>query len=355
MKTIYRSGAYLLYKPEFAEQRDIQYLTGFKGTTAIFLQTKKDDFLIVDSRYREAIKTQIHKGIRIITLFPGESAFKKINEIFKKSRIREVAVEGYTPIDFLERLKNKAKGIRFVIISGRTQSARAVKTKGEIGIIELAQKITAKIFKEILGKIRPGKDTELGVARLIKEKAFEYGAEDVSFSPIVAFGKNSASPHHASSAQKIGTRGPLLVDFGIRYGGYCSDFTRTVWIGKSPSSEFMAAYEIVSKAQKEGVRACRFSKPRLAKEIDSIVRKVIDSSPFKGTFIHGTGHGAGLEIHEKPVLGQYSEDILRGNEAVTIEPGIYLSKKFGIRIEDIVVTGKASRILAKTDTNLIKL
>ncbi len=355
MKPIYPAGAYLLYKPEFAEHKDIQYLTGFKGTTAVFLQTKKGEFLIVDQRYREAVGGQVNKGIKAVVLSASESAFERIDEILKKEKIRRAAIEEYTPIGFVERLKKEMKGIHFVTVSGLVQNLRARKTEKEIGLIESAQKITAKIFNKVLGGIRPGKQTELDLARLIREEAFKFGADDMSFPPIVAFGTNSASPHHASSAQKIGTNGPLLIDFGIKYSGYCSDFTRTTWVGKSPSNEFAAAYETVLRAQEEGIRALRQARGKLAKDIDAAVRKIIDGSPFKGHFIHGTGHGVGLEIHEKPSISAGSKDILRGNEVVTIEPGVYLPKKFGIRIEDVVVNGKNSRVLAKTDKKLLRL
>src|SRR3989344_2584955 len=141
------ADAYLLYKPEFAEHKDIQYLTGFTGTTAILLCTKKGNFLFVDTRYHEAAESHAKSGTSIIKIAEGESPFKILAEKFKQGKIKKVAIEDYTPIGFVEKLKKHAHNVKLVTASGLTLSLRAQKTKQEIASLEKAQTLTVKIFK----------------------------------------------------------------------------------------------------------------------------------------------------------------------------------------------------------------
>lgn len=146
----------------------------------------------------------------------------------------------------------------------------------------------------------------------------------------------------------------MLIDFGVKYKGYVSDMTRTIRIGNNVSNEFKRAYNIVSNAQDLAISECKFKNKKLAGEIHKKVVNFINSTEFKNKFLHGTGHGIGLDIHELPYLNIKSKDVLVGNEVVTIEPGIYLEGKFGIRIEDVIIT-KSGKKLSKSTKDMVIL
>ncbi|MEM5881371.1 MAG: M24 family metallopeptidase [Candidatus Aenigmatarchaeota archaeon] len=186
------------------------------------------------------------------------------------------------------------------------------------------------------------------------ELANYYRHDSLSFEPIVAGGNNSSIPHYKRSNYKIEKNNVLLIDFGVKYKGYVSDMTRTIRIGNNVSNEFKRAYNIVSNAQDLAISECKFKNKKLAGEIHKKVVNFINSTEFKNKFLHGTGHGIGLDIHELPYLNIKSKDVLVGNEVVTIEPGIYLEGKFGIRIEDVIIT-KSGKKLSKSTKDMVIL
>jgi Xaa-Pro aminopeptidase len=348
-----RYDAYLVWKPEFVSISDLRYLTGFSGSTGIFLQTKNKDYLIVDFRYKEQSRKEV-KGVEVVDIPYGKTQFEVLADILKGEGVRKVAVEGYTPLGYLKSLKKHAKGIRFLPVSGFVSSLRSRKTPEEIEKIKKAQEITDKLFDWLLNNLKPGKQTEREIAFEMERWAKSNGAEGMSFEPIVAGNERSSMPHARATENLIPERGVLILDFGVRYMGYCSDMTRTIWIGNKTDEIFERAYRVVLEAQERAINALRFKGSRKASDIDKVARDFIESSEFKGKFGHGLGHGVGLDIHEAPYLSPKSRDVLRGNEVVTVEPGIYLEGKFGIRIEDIVIAGKGE-VITRSRKDIIRL
>jgi Xaa-Pro aminopeptidase len=348
-----RYDAYLVWKPEFVSISDLRYLTGFSGSTGIFLQTKNKDYLIVDFRYKEQSRKEV-KGVEVVDIPYGKTQFEVLADILKGEGVRKVAVEGYTPLGYVKSLKKHAKGIRFLPVSGFVSSLRSRKTPEEIEKIKKAQEITDKLFDWLLNNLKPGKQTEREIAFEMERWAKSNGAEGMSFEPIVAGNERSSMPHARATENLIPERGVLILDFGVRYMGYCSDMTRTIWIGSKTDEIFERAYRVVLEAQERAINALRFKGSRKASDIDKVARDLIEGSEFKGKFGHGLGHGVGLDIHEAPYLSPKSRDVLRGNEVVTVEPGIYLEGKFGIRIEDIVIAGKGE-VITRSRKDIIRL
>ncbi|MFA6583087.1 MAG: M24 family metallopeptidase, partial [Elusimicrobiaceae bacterium] len=199
-----------------------------------------------------------------------------------------------------------------------------------------------KIVKPL---IKPGM-TELQVKNKLESVMADFGASGPSFDIIVGVGPNAAKPHHVTSLAKVKNNEALLIDFGCVLDNYCSDITRTYFVGNQPTEEFKEVYDIVERAQKAGVKAVR--EGVLTGAVDKVCRDIITEAGYGDRFIHTTGHGIGIEIHETPRLKVGGIDILHENMAVTVEPGIYLPGKFGVRIEDtVLVTKKGCEILTK--------
>jgi Xaa-Pro aminopeptidase len=209
-----------------------------------------------------------------------------------------------------------------------------------------------KLFEHILGFIRPGL-AEFEVAAELEHQARLLGAEAMSFETIVASGPRSAMPHGRASVAKLPRRGFVTLDFGVILNGYCSDMTRTIYLGKPKASE-RAAYESVLEAQEAAVAAVDSGVS--CAEVDEAARSVLRKAGLAEAFSHSTGHGLGLEIHEPPRIGAEETVRLLPGMVITIEPGIYLAGRFGIRIEDMVaVTRNGGQVLTPAPKALIEL
>ncbi len=210
------------------------------------------------------------------------------------------------------------------------------KTEDELQKIRTAVKITDDVFDYILDELVEGV-TEKEIAAKIYDKTVELGGSGVSFDTIVAFGENGCEPHHVPTARKLRRGDFVTVDMGTLYQGYCSDFTRTVAyktvndLQKNVYSIVLEAYSLALFLAKEGTKC---------NEVDGIAREYISLCGYGDNFIHGTGPGVGTLIHEPPTLNSKSTEILKKNEVVTIEPGIYLNGVLGVRIEDMTVVGE---------------
>ncbi len=181
--------------------------------------------------------------------------------------------------------------------------------------------------------------TEASIALEIERMAKKLGADALAFDPIVAWGENAAAPHHLSGKTRIGRNNFLLLDFGVKIGDYHSDFTRTLFVGKKPNRKQEIVYNTVLEAQERAIAKVHVGQK--ASGVDAAARELIASRKFGKYFTHNTGHGVGLEIHELPNFAKDSEDILKTGMIVTVEPGIYIEKWGGVRIEDMVVVGKS--------------
>jgi Xaa-Pro aminopeptidase len=229
---------------------------------------------------------------------------------------------------------------------------RRIKDEDELALMIEAALVGCKLFDHMLGFIRPGL-IEIEVAAELEHQARLMGAEGMSFETIVASGVRSALPHGRATSASLPRRGFLTLDFGIIHGGYCSDMTRTVYLGR-PKAEERNAYNAVLEAQEAAVAAV--SSGVRCDEVDEAARSVLRREGLAEAFSHSTGHGVGLEIHESPRIGAGQATRLMPGMVVTIEPGVYLAGKFGIRIEDMVaVTPTGGQVLTPAPKALIEL
>jgi Xaa-Pro aminopeptidase len=301
---------------------NLRYLTGFTGSKGFLLLGTKKNYFITDSRYIGFAKKLQKKKTRIF--FEVTDSFSKI---ISKAKVIEFEADHIT-VSQLKAWKKKFKNKKFVPIK---PISRVKKTDNEIKLLKKSQQLNKVAMQRIRKLLKPGV-TELEIAWKIREMAHKLNAEGLSFTPIVAFGPNSAIPHHQNTNRRLKKRDIALIDMGLVYKGYCSDLSRTFFIGK-PTPEQKAIYKKVEAAHSASIKAI---KPGIsASKLDRIARKEMGTD--KEFFTHSLGHGVGLEIHEAPRLSIKSKDRLQENSIITIEPGIYLPGKFGIRIEDMIL------------------
>jgi Xaa-Pro aminopeptidase len=329
---------------------NIKYLTGFSGSNALCILTPKTQYIITDFRYKEQIVKEV-KGFKI--LISGGSLFEELfrKQILEKSERIGFESEIMTYATF-SSLKKLFKGKKLIPFSNFIENAGAVKNPDEIEKIKTAIQISELAFKGLLeGDLKDL--TEKEIAFELSSRMIIAGAEKNSFDPIVASGPNSSMPHAKPTDRKIKRNEPLLLDFGAEYNKYNSDITRTVFLGKA-GKEFQSVYKVVSDAQKfaiDGIKA-----GMKCKDIDALAREHIHKKGYGKYFGHALGHGIGINSHNLPLISYRSENILEEYNVITIEPGIYLPGKFGIRIEDdILVKKDGFEILTNIDRELITL
>ena len=240
----------------------------------------------------------------------------------------------------------------FVDVSASIAESRRFKSKEEISRIAEAGKIASESHEKVISTIHEGM-TENELASNLVHEMMKSGATGPSFSTSVAFGENSSRPHHFSENRKLHKGDFILTDFGAIYKRYCSDVTRTVIFGKANERQ-KSMYETVLKAQTESMKAIRENIN--GKDVDRIARNIIDATEFKGKFIHSLGHGLGMDVHDHPALSSGTDFTLKESMVVTVEPGIYIPKFGGVRIEDDVVVKKDGfDLLTKAPRDLIEL
>jgi Xaa-Pro aminopeptidase len=336
---------------------NIIYLTNYSGFSkeereAYLFITKNSQYILTDGRYTTAVKTLI-PDFKLVEITNKLSATKILELLIKKHKIQKIGFEGHN-ITHLEHKKlTKALGKMSHI---DLTSLRSIKNSDEISTIEKACKLGDKTFDYILKKIC------LGISE--KEIAFEiemfikkHGA-DISFPPIVAFGKNSANPHHVPTNTKLVKNQIILMDFGAKFEGYCSDMTRTIFFG-SANTKFKKIYQTVLDAQSGTIDFLKSlilnHKSISASDVDKISRNYIISKGYP-TIPHSLGHGVGIQIHESPRLSPKSKDILKEGMVFSVEPGIYTPNFGGVRIEDLVALKEnGPKLLTHSPKNLIKL
>jgi len=330
-----RFDAFITSKPV-----NLRYLIDFKGSDSILLVTRDKVQLYVNEMYYEQAQKDC-TGIDIINV--DRSWIELLNKALKKEKIKRLAFESDIDFSTYRKFNSFLNGIELIPVEDLVESVRAVKDEEEISFIRKAAEIADLAFIHLKTLIKPGIKEQDLVAE------FDYfvrkrGAK-VSFEPIILYGEVSSLPHGISGAREVKSGGILLLDYGAMYNGYCSDATRTFYLGK-PSKEYVKLYNIVLKAQGEAESAIR---PGVsAGEIDRIARDVITREGFGDKFIHSTGHGVGLEIHEFPRLYEGNSVILEKGMVVTVEPGIYIKDFGGIRIEDLVlVTDDGGEIITR--------
>ncbi len=227
---------------------------------------------------------------------------------------------------------------------------RMIKDAIELAAITTASQITTQVFATVKAGVKVGV-TEQAVTAKIDQLIRAAGAEP-AFPTIVAFGAHCALPHHQPTTEALTPETVILIDFGAKLDGYCSDFTRTWWFGEHPSAEFQTVADTVQAAYKAGLEVVQTrTVETTAAEIDQAARQIITKAGFGDYFIHTTGHGVGIEIHELPSVSQSSQQLLAANMVITIEPGIYLVDKFGYRFENTVLITDAGPIITTGQIN----
>jgi len=262
----------------------------------------------------------------------------------------KILVEDTMRASFLIHIERLLEDCTLYPLSGITRELRMRKDEKELSLMKKAAEIADKVFYEIISRELIGKSEKqvaLEIEFLIRELA-----DGVSFSPIVASGKNAANPHYTPGNRKIRPGDFVILDFGARYKGYCSDITRTIAVGH-PNEKLTEIYEIVKEAQERAFQSVR--EGIKAKDVDRAARDYISERGYGNYFIHRTGHGLGLEVHEEPYISQTNERILERGMTFTIEPGIYIPNLGGVRIEDDVVVEKKGKRLTNAERELIIL
>lgn len=285
-----------------------------------------------DSRYIEAAQNGI-RGFQVIETNRENPYHDLINRAIADFGITHLGYEeGYLSVaeflDYQEHLR-----ATLVPMHGRINGFRAVKEPWELEQMKIAQQIADRAFSEILTKIRQGMTEKQLRAELIY-CLYKFGAENLSFDPIVVSGPNTSLPHGVAGDRVLENGDFITMDFGAIYSGYCSDMTRTVALGYA-TEEMKAVYNTVLAAQEAGIAATRAGV--LGCEIDAVARKVIADAEYGDYFGHGYGHSLGLEIHEDPNCNPKGQTTMQPGMVCSAEPGIYLPGKFGVRIEDVVI------------------
>jgi Xaa-Pro aminopeptidase len=323
---------------------DVRYLSGFTGSNAALVLVGGRSVLFTDGRYTAQAKSEA-AGTRVV--IANKPSVTAACEWMVEAGVKRSGFDAsHTTVAGLESMRKavpaKQRRSFFVALEPLVEQLRQVKDEDEILKIRAAAKLGCKLFDEMLEYLRPGL-TEIEVAATLEHRARMLGAEAMSFETIVASGERSALPHGRATSQKLPKRGFVTLDLGVVLDGYMSDMTRTVHLGKA-QPEQRDVYDAVLEAQEAAVAAV--ASGVTASEVDEAARGVLRRTGLDQWFTHSTGHGVGLEIHEGPRLAAKQTQRLESGMVVTIEPGVYMPGRFGLRIEDMVlVTAKAQEIL----------
>lgn len=335
--------AYIVIRPENG-----RYLSGFTGGEATLFISLERACLLTDFRYIEQAKTQ-SPDFEIIN--SGQDHFDSLSEIGQT--VRRVGFEGdyVTYVDY-GKLKNAFSQAELLSLPNLVSHLRSVKDESEIKLIRQAVQIADDAFAEVLKTIEIGqREEEIGLS--LEFSMRRAGASGASFDFIIASGVRSALPHGTASSKRAQSGEFLTMDFGAIYQGYCSDITRTIFLGE-PEDKHREVYDIVLAAQKAGIEAV--IPGRTGKEVDAVARKLIEEAGYGEYFGHGLGHSVGLAIHEGPNLNKREDRVLEPGMVVTVEPGIYIPDWGGVRIEDIVlVTEKGCEVLTQAPKDFISI
>ncbi len=327
----------------------IYYECGYSCDNVIYLNLGKESFFITDARY--TIEAQDHvKNAKVIE---SSNLIEAAQKVIKKSKVKKIIFDGNDfSYDSFTKLTEKLKA-KFVNEPSFSQKKRMIKSDDEITILHKAAKLGRQGFKEFAKYVRKNgfEATEKFLFFKATEKMSQVGKLGLSFEPIVAINANAAKPHALPTGKKLHKDDLLLMDAGVKYKRYCSDRTCVSHVDFEhfnfkreqtfKKKKHQKIYDIVLKAQLNAIDNARVGMK--ASEIDNLTRSIIEEAGFGKEFVHSTGHGVGLDIHEYPFINSKSDVIIEDNMVFTIEPGIYLPNEFGVRIEDTVamINGKA--------------
>lgn len=329
---------------------DVRYLTGFTGSNAALVlpfARPRSAVLFTDGRYTQQAREET-QGARVV--IAKGAVVRAAGAWMEKHAIQHCAFDAeHTTVSALDAMRQAVPGqLRrgfFVPVAAPVARQRQIKDAEEVQRLQAAADLGCDLFERPLTTIAPGR-TEVEIAAELEMGARMAGADGMSFETIVASGARSALPHGRATCQRLPRRGFVVLDFGVMLNGYCSDMTRTVHLGAATRGE-RAAYDAVLEAQMAAVEAVRPG--TTCGEVDRAARSVLQRAGLARYFTHSTGHGVGLEVHEGPRIAAGEKQVLEAGMVVTVEPGVYLPKRFGIRIEDMVlVTEQGQRVLTRS-------
>jgi Xaa-Pro aminopeptidase len=334
-----------------------RYLSGYTATDSsisessglLLIPVKGTPYLLTDSRYTLQAEHEV-SGFDVV-LYP-HGLLALLGKMLPNLAVKRLAFEShYTLHAMYQKLEKKTAklGIELVPVTGFVEKLRVAKSEEELGLIRRAVLLNETVFQEAFNKLKPGM-TEKEAARLIENTMRIKGAECPSFETIVAGGPNGAMPHAVPTDRPLQQGEPIIIDMGLVLDGYCSDMTRTVFLGE-PDQRAVELARIVRKAQLAATNAIRAGKK--ASDIDRAARDIIKKAGYGDKFGHGLGHGVGLAVHEAPAVNRRNHKKLQAGMVITVEPGIYIPGWGGIRLENmVVVTEKGCEVLNKDTTFL---
>ena len=326
---------------------NIRYLTGFTGSAALLLVGPDEVLFVTDGRYKDQSADQLEAaGVPARIEISGTDQKRIVHDAAAAAGYSRVGLEAHGVTWSQQRVfaSEWFPGAELVATEGLIERLRRVKDAGEVARIRAACGIADTAFANVRSRLA-ARPSEIDFALDLEFEMRRLGAAAMSFEPIVAAGPNGAKPHARPSARPIEPGELLVLDFGCMVDGYCSDMTRTVSVG-DPGPEARRMYEVVAESQRAGREAVREGVDCAA--VDKACRDVIAEAGWADAFLHGTGHGVGLDIHEDPRVSTVGDAMLAPGHVVTVEPGVYLPGHGGVRIEDtVVVTEHGCRTLTR--------
>ena len=343
---------------------NVRYLTGFSGSAGMLLVLGRETVLVTDGRYATQAAEELAGAgaeARVEAVNASEHA-RLLKGLLAGTQRLGLEAEHVSWAAQRRYSESWAEGTELLATTGLVERLRVEKGPGELARMAAAAAVADEAFAALRGSLDEG-PTEAELALALDTEMRRLGADGPAFETIVASGPNAAKPHHRPSSRQVRPGELVVLDFGARVDGYCSDMTRTVWAGElgelgreraggagrvargvpaegpgRAAAELRRLLSVVLASQQAGLAAVRDGVP--AADVDRACREVIEAAGWGESFVHGTGHGVGLDIHEAPALASTSSDILSCGHVVTVEPGVYLPGFAGARIEDTVVVGE---------------
>jgi Xaa-Pro aminopeptidase len=325
----------------------VRYLAGFTGTNGACLVSREERLFFTDFRYIERAKAEVREFERV------EAGREMLGDLAARLAGRSGFDDAHLSVRAHRRLDEKVgEGVELVPAGGLVERLREVKDEDELRAMGAAAEVADSAFEQLRDRGLVGR-TEREVALSLVRHMEDRGAEGPSFPAIVAAAENGALPHAEPRDVEIPPDTLVVVDAGAMVDGYCSDCTRTFATGSLDDDE-LEVYELVRRAQGEALSAARAGAGR--RDVDAVARRIIGDAGHGDRFGHGLGHGVGLEIHEEPRLTRTAEGALSAGNTVTIEPGVYLPDRFGVRIEDLVaITDDGAEVLTGFPKELVTI
>jgi len=327
---------------------NVRYLTGYTGSNGLALIGPDRRLFLTDFRYTEQAEAEVDPSFERRTV--QNRLLEALSDVLPDGEVRVAFEQEHISVGQHARLaEHLGSRVELVGLSSVVEQLRAIKDESEIERIAEAAELADAALRRVIGEGLEGR-TERDVAIALELDMRRRGAEHPSFDTIIAAGPHCALPHARPRDVDIRPGDLVVIDWGAELDGYCSDCTRTFSIGE-PSSEARRIYDLVHEAQVAGLHAVRSGAD--GRDVDSAARDIIEAGGHLQHFGHGLGHGVGIDVHEAPRLSQLSEDELASGNVVTVEPGIYLPGRFGVRIEDlVVVTDDGCRVLTSMSKEL---